>query len=604
MKNLSIGNKLGILSLVLIAALLIVGGVGYYKIGGLSDDLNELSEVQMKALANQGKANKMHDGLRAVAFRAIIASQTQDTAEAKSSREEFNDFTDSLSEAMNNLRSLKLRENISVKLKALIPDVTSYISSTREIVEAATAPNVKTEDVQKLQTKFQQDFERLQKSLGEFGDLLERSAADSVTEKNTNAASAKTLSLIIALVGVTIGLIASLIVTRMITSGVRDLSDAAEKIARGDSQARAKADSYDEIGVLGKTFNAMVEARNSAQEKIEKENRQLQDGIQHLLMVMSDASDGNMTVRARVSEGSLGNVADAMNLMLENVGDLIKSAKKVSGKVASAAAEINQSASDLADGSVKQTDQLQGASAGAKELSTEAAAVTEACKQATKAAAQSEEAADRGARIVREVIAGMERIRESVQVNGKKIKRLGERSMEIGGILKTINEISAQTDMLALNASIEAGRAGEAGRGFSAVAEQVRALAERAKLATQQVEKLVGDIQQETAEAVAQTETQTQQVESGAQKVAQAGEALNDIVAVSSQSRAAVTKIASTAEQQATKTGQMLTAVAGAATIAADSRTKVGGTRLSAEQLAIFAKDLDKQLAQFKVGAN
>ena len=223
---------------------------------------------------------------------------------------------------------------------------------------------------------------------------------------------------------------------------------------------------------------------------------------------------------------------------------------------------------------------------------------------APKAAAQSEEAADRGARIVREVIAGMERIRESVQVNGKKIKRLGERSMEIGGILKTINEISAQTDMLALNASIEAGRAGEAGRGFSAVAEQVRALAERAKLATQQVEKLVGDIQQETAEAVAQTETQTQQVESGAQKVAQAGEALNDIVAVSSQSRAAVTKIASTAEQQATKTGQMLTAVAGAATIAADSRTKVGGTRLSAEQLAIFAKDLDKQLAQFKVGTN
>ena len=198
----------------------------------------------------------------------------------------------------------------------------------------------------------------------------------------------------------------------------------------------------------------------------------------------------------------------------------------------------------------------------------------------------------------------MERIRESVQVNGKKIKRLGERSMEIGGILKTINEISAQTDMLALNASIEAGRAGEAGRGFSAVAEQVRALAERAKLATQQVEKLFGDIQQETAEAVAQTETQTQQVESGAQKVAQAGEALNDIVAVSSQSRAAVTKIASTAEQQATKTGQMLTAVAGAATIAADSRTKVGGTRLSAEQLAIFAKDLDKQLAQFKVGTN
>jgi methyl-accepting chemotaxis protein len=382
------------------------------------------------------------------------------------------------------------------------------------------------------------------------------------------------------------------------------LSDTARKIAEGDNTARAPITSKDEVGELAATFNTMVEARNKAQETIEKENRQLQDGIQHLLMVMSDASDGNMVVRAKVTEGALGNVADAMNLMLENVGDLIKSAKKVSGRVATAAAEINQSATDLADGSVKQSDQLQGASVGAKELSTEAAAVSEACKQATKAAAQSEEAADRGARIVREVIAGMDKIRESVQVNGKKIKRLGERSMEIGGILKTINEISAQTDMLALNASIEAGRAGEAGRGFSAVAEQVRALAERAKLATQQVEKLVGDIQQETAEAVAQTETQTAQVESGAQKVAQAGEALNDIVTVSSQSRDAVTKIASTAEQQAAKTGQMLTAVAGAASIAADSRNKVGGTRLSAEQLTQFAKDLDKQLDQFKVSAN
>ena len=382
------------------------------------------------------------------------------------------------------------------------------------------------------------------------------------------------------------------------------LSETARKIAEGDNTARAPLMSKDEVGELATTFNTMVEARNVVQDKIEKENRQLQDGIQHLLMVMSDASDGNMIVRAKVTEGALGNVADAMNLMLENVGDLIKNAKKVSGKVATAAAEINQSATDLASGSVKQSDELQGASVGAKELSTEAHAVSEACKQATKAASQSQEAADRGAKIVREVITGMEKIRESVQINGKKIKRLGERSMEIGGILKTINEISAQTDMLALNASIEAGRAGEAGRGFSAVAEQVRALAERAKLATQQVEKLVGDIQQETAEAVAQTETQTAQVENGAQKVAQAGEALNDIVSVSSESRAAVTKIASTAEQQAAKTGQMLTAVSSAATIAAESRSKVGGTRMTAEQLANFAKDLDKQLDQFKVALN
>jgi methyl-accepting chemotaxis protein len=548
----------------------------------------------------------MHDGLRAVAFRAVLSSQTQNADDAKGAKEELKEFTDNMNTAFEGLRTLQkdLGDKVSSKMKTVEPDVALYTKGTQEIVTAATAAGANPADTQKLLPKFQEDFERLEKSLGEFGELIEKTTNDAVAEKNANAASAKNLALVIMLIGLAVGLVASVAVTRIITSGVGDLAVTAEKIGQGDNTARAKADSLDEIGVLGKTFNTMVEARNAAQEKIEKENRQLQDGIQHLLMVMSDASDGNMVVRAKVTEGALGNVADAMNLMLENVGDLIKNAKKVSGKVATAAAEINQSATDLADGSVKQTDQLNGASVGAKELSTEALAVTEACKQATKAAAQSEEAADRGAKIVREVIAGMEKIRESVQVNGKKIKRLGERSMEIGGILKTINEISAQTDMLALNASIEAGRAGEAGRGFSAVAEQVRALAERAKLATQQVEKLVGDIQQETAEAVAQTETQTQQVENGAQKVAQAGEALNDIVSVSTQSRDAVTKIASTAEQQAAKTGQMLTAVAGAASIAADSRNKVGGARLSAEQLAQFAKDLDKQLDQFKVSAN
>lgn len=381
------------------------------------------------------------------------------------------------------------------------------------------------------------------------------------------------------------------------------LSDTARKIATGDNSARAPLMSKDEVGELAATFNEMVEARNLAQEKIEKENRSLQDGIQHLLMVMSDASDGNMTVRAKVSEGALGNVADAMNLMLENVGDLITNAKAVSGKVANAATEISKSAADLAAGTVKQADELAGVSTGAKELEGEAKAVTDACRDATKAAQQSEEAADRGAKIVREVIAGMEQIRESVQVNGKKIKRLGERSMEIGGILKSINEISAQTDMLALNASIEAGRAGEAGRGFSAVAEQVRALAERAKMATQQVEKLVGDIQQETSEAVAQVEGQTHQVESGAQKVALAGEALNAIVQVAEQSRSAVTKISATAELQATKTGQMLQAVSSAATIATESRGKVTGTQSASEQLAKLSQDLDKQLAQFQVGA-
>ncbi|HEX8313105.1 MAG TPA: methyl-accepting chemotaxis protein [Chthoniobacteraceae bacterium] len=405
-------------------------------------------------------------------------------------------------------------------------------------------------------------------------------------------------AILLALLG-----LAAVLFARRLSHPVDGLREAVERVAQGDETARAPIRSRDEIGQLATAFNGMVAERASVRQKLEEENKRLQANIQQLLMVVADASDGDLSVRAPVTEGALGNVADALNLMFENVGDLIKNAKDVSERVAAAASEINRSAEELSSGADRQSEELLGASSGARELSADARGVAEACQEAAHAAAQSEEAADRGARIVREVIVGMEKIRESVQVNGKKIKRLGERSMEIGGILKTINEISAQTDMLALNASIEAGRAGEAGRGFNAVAEQVRALAERAKLATQQVEKLVSDIQQETSEAVAQTETQTQQVESGAQKVAQAGDALNNIVQVSSQSRSAVTKISSSATEQATKTGVMLGAVTSAAEIAEQSRGQVSGTRATSEILSSLAKSLDAQLDQFKLNA-
>ena len=397
-------------------------------------------------------------------------------------------------------------------------------------------------------------------------------------------------------------LVAALIL-RGITGPLAALTDTIKAVAHGDESARAPVSSKDEIGQLAIAFNAMVIDRAGARQRLEDENNRLQANIQQLLLAVADASDGNFAVRVQVTEGALGNVADALNLMLENVSDLIKSAKGAARQVAQSATRINESAQELTSGSAKQAEHLAGAAQGITELTAEAHAVSEACQEATRAAEQSSTAAERGAKIVRDVILGMDKIRESGQVNARKIKRLGERSMEIGGILKTINEISAQTDMLALNASIEAGRAGEAGRGFSAVAEQVRSLAERAKQATQQVEKLVGDIQQETSEAVAQTESQTQQVEAGAQKVAEAGEALNDIVQVSSASRGYVTKISTSAEQQAHRTGVMLQSVRSAVDIAQVSQGKVVHTRSTSEELASLAEKLDLQLDQFQVAS-
>jgi twitching motility protein PilJ len=340
-------------------------------------------------------------------------------------------------------------------------------------------------------------------------------------------------------------------------------------------------------------------ARTEAEEK-----RRLQEQIQSLLGVVSDASDGKLDVRARVTEGALGNVADALNLMFENVGELIASAQHASDRVAQAAQQISEATLELGRGAETQTSEVAQTIEGVKLLNGQAQQVLNNCQSATAAAENARTAADQGAQAVRKIIEIMLKLRENVQVNAKKIKRLGDRSMEISGIVKAISEISAKTDMLALNASMEAARAGEQGKGFNVIAEQVRSLAERTKNLTTEIEKLVAGIQTETSEAVQQMETQTQEVESGAREVEVAGKTLDKIVHANLQSTTLVSEINEAASQQATRTRQMLDNVASINRVSESARTKVVETSAITEELRRLSVELNQELAKFEVSAN
>ncbi len=410
---------------------------------------------------------------------------------------------------------------------------------------------------------------------------------------------------IFAGVGVTLilTLILAMFAARSITRPLEGLTQATQRILRGDNTVHAPVYSQDEIGLLATSFNAMIDGRNKAQAGVEAENKRLQTNIQDLLVVVSDASDGKLGVRAKVSEGALGNVCDALNLMLENVGGIIANAKTASDQVAAASSGISAVAQELEKGEERQTQEINSTSDGVRDLNGKAQKVLENCQAANKAASNGRAAAELGAKAVREVIRGMEKIRENTQANAKKIKRLGDRSMEIAGIVKVIGDISAKTDMLALNASIEAARAGEQGRGFTVVAEQVRALADRTKTLTNQIDKLVNDIQKETGEAVAQMETQTQEVEAGARAAQSAGGTLDNIVAVSTESSGLVAEINQSASQQAARTQEMLATVESINRVVAESAVKVRETRSTSEQLLALSSELNKRLAQFEVEA-
>lgn len=388
---------------------------------------------------------------------------------------------------------------------------------------------------------------------------------------------------------------------RSITKPLAGLTNAAKRILKGDTSVRAPVQSEDEIGALAQSFNTVVDGRLKAQAAVEAENKRLQGSIQDLLVVVSDASDGKLGVRAKVSEGALGNVCDALNLMLENVSETIANAKQASDQVATAAAGITNVAQQLEKGEQRQTQEIFTTSEGVRDLNGQAQTVLKNCQSATNAAEKARQAAEQGAKAVREVIAGMDKIRENTQANAKKIKRLGDRSMEIGGIVKIIGDISAKTDMLALNASIEAARAGEQGRGFTVVAEQVRGLADRTKTLTSQIDKLVNDIQKETGEAVAQMETQTQEVEAGAKAAQSAGGTLENIVTMSSESSQLVSQINKAATSQASRAQEMIQNVNTINQVVTESAEHVRDTRTSSEQLMNLSSELNKRLAQFEL---
>jgi methyl-accepting chemotaxis protein len=341
--------------------------------------------------------------------------------------------------------------------------------------------------------------------------------------------------------------------------------------------------------------------RVRAQLQAEKDNRRLQDGIQDLLTVASDASDGNLTVRAEVSEGTLGNVSDALNLMLENVGDLLTKVRHVAMQVGTSATQIQASSEQLSQGAEKQVAEIVNTTSAVQEMSANIEAVSNNADTATEAAKRAQEAANEGNRAVQNVVAGMEKMRDDVQGLAKKIKRLGERSMEISTIVNTIGEISSQTNILALNAAIEAARAGDQGRGFAVVAEEVRKLAERTASSTREIGSLVTGIQAETNEAVSSMELQTLAVEEQSKTVSLAGQSLDLIRAASVQSAELINEINLSGKQQVRGASGVTRAMETVAQVADQARTGAVQTKQSTDGLNTIVKKLNEELGKFKL---
>ncbi|MEW5769281.1 MAG: methyl-accepting chemotaxis protein [Pseudomonadota bacterium] len=342
------------------------------------------------------------------------------------------------------------------------------------------------------------------------------------------------------------------------------------------------------------------EAQRRAGEAAE-ENRRNQDAILRLLNEMGDLAEGDLTVQATVTEDITGAIADSVNFAIEELRTLVQGINRAAEQVTAASAEARVSTDELLQASELQARQIAATTEAVNEMSRSIVQVSRNAAESTSVAEQSLITARRGGDSVREGIAGMNALRDQIQETSKRIKRLGESSQEISEIVDLISDITEQTNVLALNAAIQAAAAGEAGRGFTVVAEEVQRLAERSGQATRRIGSIVKTIQGDTQEAVNAMEISTRGVVEGAAKADTVGTALQEIESVSDKLARLIQNISSATQEQANTAGQVMDNMQQILGVTEQTAHRARRSAESVGQLAVLSDELKVSVSGFKL---
>jgi len=354
---------------------------------------------------------------------------------------------------------------------------------------------------------------------------------------------------------------------------------------------------------VNRQASGLISAESEMRSEVENSNHRNQQAILRLLDELGDLADGDLTVETTVTEDFTGAIADSINFTIDQLRSLVSTINETAVKVTSAAQETQDTAKNLSEASDHQAQEIAGASAAISQMAMSIDQVSANALESASVAERSVEIANKGGDVVRATIKGMDTIREQIQETTKRIKRLGESSQEIGGIVSLINDIADQTNILALNAAIQASMAGDAGRGFAVVADEVQRLAERASAATKQIGALVKTIQNDTNEAVISMEQTTTQVVNGARLAQDAGVALGEIETVSKGLADLIQNISNAARQQAASAGQISKTMNVVQQITSQTSAGTTATSNSIGHLAELAVQMRNSVAGFKLPA-
>lgn len=425
----------------------------------------------------------------------------------------------------------------------------------------------------------------LEKLMIPLAELMADVTADAQASRDAGdeaASLSNTLIVSSIIIGVLISLGFGFVISRGISKPVGRIAEIADMIAVGDIQHSIDINSKDEIGMLANSFRKLI------------------NYMKELAEASEQIANNNLTIdiEPKSDKDVLG---QSFKKMIASLTGMVRQLGQTAEQLVSAATEVASSSEQMSRGSKDQTDQVGQISTAIEEMTATIVETSKNAGEANTAATQAGQTAGEGAQIVSETIQGMQAIAEVVRESGESIGKLAESSNQIGEIVGVIDDIADQTNLLALNAAIEAARAGEQGRGFAVVADEVRKLAERTGKATGEITDMIKGIQSETAEAVQSMGEGAKKVETGRELADKAGTSLNEIVNMSRQVVDQIQQIATASEQQSTAAEQISKNMENIASIARESATGSEQAAAAAEELNKNAEGMQQIVAQFRV---
>jgi methyl-accepting chemotaxis protein len=614
--KLKIGNKL-LLSFSIVAIIATINGLtgikNVNKINQDGDDMYNNNAVPLTYLVNlTGHFNRMQaNALRAVVANeyAVISDQvskgkereaavkfytdkfeeTLKTDDIRTAFKEYKDAQESLLPLMDRLFDFA-EKNDDAQAELLI---TGEIESTRKICEDALT---KLTDLQIAQAKTKY-------------------------EENDNISNAAVTELILFIVlGFLAAITLGIFIARLISKPIVNLAEGANKIASGDYSIKLDTKSEDEIGTLTDSFNVMtlnirnanetvLEEKEGIAAKVEEavrgseiQKKYLVESVDTILLEMNKFADGDLTVSLEVKQDDeIGKLYKGFNKAISNIKSMLEKVSETVTSTAKASNQISSSSEEMAAGAFEQSAQTKEVASAVEEMTKTILDTTNNSTLATEAAKKSGIIAHEGGKVVSETIEGMNRISDVVNKSAETVQALGKSSNEIGEIIQVIDDIADQTNLLALNAAIEAARAGEQGRGFAVVADEVRKLAERTTKATKEIAVMIKSIQRDTSDAVKSMKEGTAEVDRGKALVDKAGESLEQIIKGTEEVVDITVQVAAASEEQSTAAEQISKNIESINNVTQESTNGIQQIAKAAEDLNNLTINLQKLISNFKI---